>query len=182
MIHKASALSANGHQSHFIQKTYAEHCILLQNHLRQGDHFVYTFSGTNRSVQVSLILSSDSKRFVINETEKITLRLYQLRSQSRVHYEDILIEPFYPRSCINILDMYLILANYPKFFKGILSYRVCYDFYHRFYKRWSLMFGNKSLPLGSFEEFYHAIHSLNAEQLHTLFGTMITYFDLFTSR
>ena len=78
----------------------------------------------------SLIQSSDCRKIVINNTHEITLRLYQFRSCDKKHYEDILIEPFYPGSKATIYDIFLILAKYSfrESCSGkLLSYRIRYD-------------------------------------------------------
>ena len=104
--------------------------------------------------------------------------IYQFRSCDRKHYEDILIEPFYPGSKATIYDIYLILAksSFRESCSGkLLSYRIRYDIRKKFSFRWHVLFGDTPLPLESFDRFLNTLHALNSRQLLALFGTSITF-------
>lgn len=161
-----------------IQKVYAEECFRIADHYSTDEKLLYSFSSVENMIPASLIQSSDCRKIVINNTHEITLRLYQFRSCDRKHYEDILIEPFYPGSKATIYDIYLILAksSFRESCSGkLLSYRIRYDIRKKFSFRWHVLFGDTPLPLESFDRFLNTLHALNSRQLLALFGTSITF-------
>lgn len=161
-----------------IQKVYAEECFRIADHYSTDEKLLYSFSSVENMIPASLIQSSDCRKIVINNTHEITLRLYQFRSCDRKHYEDILIEPFYPGSKATIYDIYLILAksSFRESCSGkLLSYRIRYDIRKKFSFRWHVLFGDTPLPVESFDRFLNTLHALNSRQLLALFGTSITF-------
>lgn len=168
----------------YAQKIYAEDCFSLEKSLRSERYLLFCFRNTNQTVPTSLIRSSNRKQFIVGGHFEITLRLYQLRSCDRKHYEDILTEPFYPGTKATIYDIYCLLKSQSPFNDpgNLLSYRIQYDLRKKFVHRWQSLFGSTSLPLESFPLFLESIHSLDSKQLHVLFCAAVTFFPLFPQR
>ena len=162
----------------YVQRFYSEECIKIVNAARCNGELFCFFPGLDQAIPASFIRSSNRKRYVVCNQFEINLRLYQIRSFDRKYYQDLLVEPFYPGSKATIWDIYCILSKKTliKARSGSpLSYRIQYDIRKKFMFRWQSLFGNKSLPLSSFDEFMEAIHMLNPEQLFVLFGTSIMF-------
>ena len=167
----------------FVEKTYSQDCqMFVQSLLSENNTANFRFQYSDRTVPVSLIRSSNQRLFAVNMKFEIKLNLYQLRSNDRKHYEDILMEPFYPGYKATISDIYGILKNAtnprsdPYKYSGTHSYRMCYDIRRKFKSKLELLLGEGfNMSLVSFESFYEAIHQLDYKQLAVLFGADIQF-------
>ena len=168
----------------FVRKTYSEACLNLEKQLRQENkHVVYAFMNTDKATTASIIHSSNRRKFALTTQYEIGLSLYQIRSIDRLHYEDILMEPLYPRYRTTLYDIYGVLYedsykdnSIPYRSSMTHTYRMQYDLLRKFRSRWESIFGkNASIPLRSFDVFHQAIHQMNSEQLRILFGTRIVF-------
>ncbi len=170
----------------YVEAMYTKACAEFKEQIKTTKNkLVFTFPMENTTT-VTFIRSSNKRVFTMDAYNEITLRIYQIRSTDRKHYEDILVEPFYPsfKASLNVIyeillvcsskssehhnmDLERLAASYSK--------RSLYYIRQRFYSRWTELFGQDKLPLRTFEEFYNIIHHMNPMQLQSLFSTDITF-------
>ena len=176
-----STLNDRDEAQKIARKYYSDACLTLEKHVfRTSPEYQCPF-GKQTLEDVYIVLSSNTRSFVINNEFEITLQLYQVRSKDKKHHEDILVEPFYPRTKVLLPDLYNIIKAPKKRSSGIqgpLTYRIRYDIHRKFIQRWSVSVGSNCIPLNSFEEFHTALHQLKTEQLRSLFGTSISFIKL----
>lgn len=169
----------------YVMKEYAEACVMFEKQVRDNKGvFEFLFAGTDTPVPASIIYSTNYRSFVISGAGKIKLKLYQIRSKDRQHYEDILFEPFYPGFSAPIHDIYIMLyesmqSDHPKHCRAGISYpkRTLCDIRQKIAKRLKMILEDDDITpvLRSFDSFYQTIHGLDDDQLEFLFKTHITF-------
>ena len=172
----------------YVMKDYAEACFMFEKEVRDNKGvFEFLFAGTGTSVPASIIHSTHRRSFVLSGAGKIDLTLSQIRSKDRRHYEDILLEPFYPGFCAPLHDIYVILyesiqSDHPKCcrFERSYPYATRYSIRRKITERLKVILEDDDITpvIRSYDSFYQAIHSLSSDQLMLLFNTHITFVSL----
>lgn len=175
--------SSPGSIQQYVQSIYASACFDLEKRLWNPDKQSMFFRlNDNKPIAVSLVHCSDIRTFIVTFEECIILSLYRLRSKDGQYSENVLMEPFFPGMRTHLLDIYGILSEVPRI-KAPDSYRfssqhtkqIRRDIRSKYRNLHPELFDCGKLIPQTFEQFYKFIHSLNAEQLQTLFGTPVTF-------
>ena len=176
-------LAGNETVQRFVQQEYAESCYAFEKQsLSEISGSTRQFQGASMNVPWTMIQSSNTRQFVIENSYSVKLFIYQIRYKKKSQYEDILMEPFYPSYKASLTDIYGIITgrsltgieNLYKSAKGY-SKSTFYDIRNKFQSKWREISVGDDLSLYSFDEFIDTIHHLNARQLCILFNNDITF-------
>ena len=175
-----SAYESNAELQKAVQDRYTDECFAFEKKLQIPGHG-YPF--LNGNTKLSISRSSNKRTVIIDKNRKVKLQLYRIRAMDSPHYEDILMEPFYPGTHASLVDVYGILRERP-YSRDNDAY--AHSSTHTRAIRRNVKakistilpshFKGGILDIDTYEEFYELIHTLTSEQLRSLFGTDIIFF------